>query len=37
MKRLIIRTALKAIYICFRVINKTNNNTIIAVTLDPHS
>ena len=27
----------KAIYICFRVADKTNNNAIIAVTLDLHS
>ena len=35
-KRLIAGAILKAIYICFRVTNKTNNNTIIVITLDLH-
>ena len=35
-KKLIIGAVPKAIYICFRVVNKTNNNTIIIVTLDLH-
>ena len=36
-KRLIAETVLRAIYIYFRVADKTNNNIIIAVTPDPHS
>ena len=36
-KRLIAGAALRAIYICFRVVDKTNNNAIIVVTPDPHS
>ena len=34
MKRLIAGAVLRAIYICFRVADETNNNIIIAVTLD---
>ena len=34
MKRLITEAALRVIYIYFKVADKTNNNTIIAVTLD---
>ena len=33
-KRLIAGAVLRAIYICFRVADETNNNIIIAVTLD---
>ena len=36
-KRLIAEAVPKAIYICFRVTDKTNNNTIIVVTLDLYS
>ena len=35
-KRLIAGAAPRAIYICFKITDETNNNTIIAVTLDPH-
>ena len=35
-KRLIAGAVPRAIYICFRVADKTNNNTIIVVTLDPY-
>ena len=33
-KRLIAGAVLRAIYICFRIADKINNNTIIVVTLD---
>ena len=33
-KRLIVEAAPRAIYIYFRIADKTNNNNIIAVTLD---
>ena len=33
-KRLIVGAVPRVIYICFRVINKINNNAIIIVTLD---
>ena len=36
-KRLIMGAVPRAIYIYFRITDKTNNNTIIVVTLDPHS
>ena len=36
-KRLIAGAAPRAIYIYFRVADKTNNNTIIVVTPDPYS
>ena len=36
-KKLIAGAVPKAIYIYFRVADETNNNTIIVVTLDPHS
>ena len=35
-KRLIAGTIPRAIYICFRVTDETNNNTIIVITLDLH-
>ena len=35
-KRLIIGAAPRAIYICFRIADKINNNTIIVVTLNLH-
>ena len=36
-KKLIIKATLKVIYIYFRVTDKTNNNTIIVITLDLYS
>ena len=36
-KRLIAGAVPKAIYICFRVADEINNNTIIVVTPDPYS
>ena len=36
-KKLIAGAAPRAIHICFRVIDKINDNTIIAVTLDLYS
>ena len=37
MKRLIAGAALRAIHICFGVVDKINNIIIIAVTPNPHS
>ena len=37
MKRLIAEAVPRAIYICFKIADKINNNTIIVVTLDLHS
>ena len=36
-KRLIAGAVPRAIYICFRITDETNNNAIIVVTLDLHS
>ena len=36
-KRLITEAVPRAMYICFRVADKINNNTIIVVTLDLYS